>query len=188
MFYKNKWAHVSNLLKCQLQFWHENSNRTFIFRQNNLTLNMNFSAKIQMIVKSLFFSKVEPGRPEGPRKRKRSDFRTSLKWCFYSVFGVKIQINNRFVTENPYLLITKSEAKEKSEMVPPALGWFSCDLSQMHCSAHLDTSPYIGINFTHNALRNSTLLDLATTQNLSKKPWKIWQGGLNVIYSIKTVL
>ena len=38
------------------------------------------------------------------------------------VFGVKIQVNNRFVTENPYLLITKSEAKEKSEMVPPALG------------------------------------------------------------------
>ena len=36
----------------------------------------------------------------------------SLKWCFLGVFGVKIQVNNRFVTTNPYLIFQKAKRKK----------------------------------------------------------------------------
>ena len=35
-----------------------------------------------------------------------------LKWYFFDVFGVKIQVNNRFVTANPYLIFQKAKRKK----------------------------------------------------------------------------
>ena len=42
-------------------------------------------------------------------------FARNLEWaflCFFGVFGVKIQVNNRFVTTNPYLIFQKAKRKK----------------------------------------------------------------------------
>ena len=43
---------------------------------------------------------------------KHCDFKIELKECFFGVFGVKIQVNNRFVTTNPYLIFQKAKRKK----------------------------------------------------------------------------